>query len=145
MAIGKTNAISASIDTSNVALLNRENTFEKTQTIVPSTNDIALNLVRQGATNIVGRFYTSNDNLWITSNGYLILGVGDTQGSLTGTKRINLGPTGDFFPDNNKVQSLGQTSSQWKDLYLSNNLSNGTNSMTIEDLWLANTIEVDEE
>lgn len=142
MAIGKTNAISLGIDTDNIALLNRENTFEKTQTIIPSSNDIALNLVRQGATNIVGRFYTANNNLWITAESYLILGAGDEKGSLIGTKRINLdGTSGDLFPNDTKIQSLGETSSQWKDLYLSNNLSDGTNSATISQIVEALTIE----
>lgn len=63
--------------------------------------------------------------------------------SIAGDACIQLGDPNDpyinlrakyFAPENSKKHDLGHTYAQWKDLYLSGNLSDGTNSIKIADI-----------
>lgn len=105
----------------NYAKVDEENTFTKKQTF-NANNDIAIQLYNEGDRGGIG---LHNSEAYLTSN----FKVRDnTEDLLYLCKNNSLTPV----PDN--IINLGTISTRFSNLYLSNNLSDGTNSITIAEL-----------
>lgn len=132
----------------NYAKVNEENTFTKTQTFTAITsntpqNGIIINTKSgSGYSGAAIDFYydssASNCRIVRTSSGITILGVEEIQGTGSNQELI-LGR--DVRPFVDKWGNLGRQDGRWNNLYLANNLSDGTNSATIAQIVEALTIE----
>jgi hypothetical protein len=114
----------------DIAVTNKENTFT-TKQIFSVDNGIAVQLYSSGGRGGLG---IDNYEAYLTNN-FKVRNVNNNTDLLYLCKDSSLTP----IPDNQI--DLGKSLTRFKDLYLSNNLSDGTNSATISQIVEALTIE----
>lgn len=114
----------------DIAVTNKENTFA-TKQIFSVDNGIAVQLYSDGNRGELG---VDNYEAYLTNN-FKVRNANNNTDLLYLCKDNSLTP----IPDNQI--DLGKSSTRFKDLYLSNNLSDGTNSATISQIVEALTIE----
>ena len=131
----------------NYAKVNEENTFTKTQTITttPLGVDYPALRIKQGLLKEVARLSCINNYLNISALEALYLQVGALGVFASNTVGLSIFKNGEVCPINN-TQDLGKLGTgvndhRWNNLYLANNLSDGTNSATIAQIVEALTIE----
>ena len=112
--IDSNNVISSNVDTSNLVTTDTDQSINSDKTVAYG-NKINVKL--------------PNDSLYdISGNQYNYLQIG-----YNGVGMYSVG-TNSVFPNSNNSRDLGTSGLKWRDIYVSRNLSDGTNSIAIADI-----------